>query len=251
MVTGGRQVVPPRLLAGELRGHRIGREVVDRRRVAVPGRVARQARDVREQLGVDLAVGVRERAQRQLVEHDVHDRRRGAGRRDRRADRLAGQEQAVDRRDDQEQEEDDQRRGGEHGEERAHARRARVQGGRSRPQGQCDRNGDPRARRARRPRAAARAPRRTEPPARASLPTRARGGSGPAPRRSRRRRAAARARSRARAPGGRRGAPARDEELGVAPEQVEQRLGECQRPQPAEMQRGKPETDRAAHARAG
>ena len=43
-------------------------------------------------------------------------------------------------------------------------------------------------------------------------------------------------------------AAARDEELRVAPEQVEQRLRERQRPQPAEMQRGAPEADRAAHA---
>ncbi len=43
-------------------------------------------------------------------------------------------------------------------------------------------------------------------------------------------------------------AAARDEELRVAPEQVEQRLRERERPQAAEVQRRPPEADRAAHA---
>ena len=47
-------------------------------------------------------------------------------------------------------------------------------------------------------------------------------------------------------------ASARHEELRVAPQQVEQRLGEGERPEPAEVQRRPPEADRprlAAHAR--
>ena len=44
------------------------------------------------------------------------------------------------------------------------------------------------------------------------------------------------------------GAVPRDEELRVAPEQIEERLGEGERPQPAEVQRGAPEADRRARS---
>jgi hypothetical protein len=121
VVPRGRQRVRPRLLAGELRGHRRRGEVVDGRRVAIPGGLPRQPGEVREQLGVDPPVRAGERGLGQLVQHDMHDRHRRARRSRDRAAGLAGEQQAAHRREDEEQEQHDRRRDGEHRHERTHA----------------------------------------------------------------------------------------------------------------------------------
>ena len=240
-------------LAGELRGHRVGGQVVDRRGVAVPGRLAREPGEVGEQLGVDPPVGPIERRQRQLVEHDVHDRRASTApgpRRSRR--RRAGTAGRARGR----------RRGTARGRraaratstvsERAHAVGARVQGGGARAQRQRDGHGEPPSRRAGRPPAAARARRRAARRTRASRAQPSAGRSLPeAPHERGAGRAAAPACSRTRAA---RMSPAvlprATKNSALSPEQLEERLGEGERPQPAEMQRGAREADGRSRPRA-
>ena len=62
-----------------------------RRGVAVPGRARDELRQVREELGLEAAVGPLERRHRQLVEDDVHDRCRGPAGPGNRADASRGQ----------------------------------------------------------------------------------------------------------------------------------------------------------------
>ena len=249
MVPRGRQRVRPRPFPGDLRGDRRRGGVIDRRGIAIPGGLPREPSEVREQLGVDAPVGVGERGLGQLVEHDVDDRHRGARRSCNSAPGRAGEQQAADGRDDEEQEQHDQRRGGEHRHERAHAGRARVQGGGAGADEERERHGeggspqDVSGRRQHEPRNDQRHQGQHDPPSElrpdpARAPDDARTDH-------RRKQDVAEGQHEDVA----RRAAARDEELGVAPEQVEQRLCERQRPQPAEMQRGAREADRAAHAR--
>ena len=108
--------------------------------------VAGEAREVGEQRGVDRAVPGVDRRLRQLVDDDLHDRRRGARRADRRAGGLAGEDELAHRGAEQE----------EHARRRAARARARS--------GTTARA--PRARTARRRPRRPRAPRRRRRPSR-------------------------------------------------------------------------------------
>ena len=238
MVADGRQLVLPRLLAGQLGRDCSRREIVDRGGVAVPGGRAREAREVGEQLRVDVAVGADERAQRQLVEHDVDDRHR---RLPRACDgrRLAREHQRADGRDDEEQEQHDDRGDREDGDKRAHTRDARVQRRAARADQQCD--GDRERRAAEQVADRWQHERRDQqgdehehrpPPVAAQRPH---------DQRAHQRWHERVAEREDQDVAGR--VPARDEELRVVLQQVEQRLSERQRPQAAEVHGGPPEAD--------
>ena len=249
MVARRRQRILLRQLTGQLRRYGSCREIVDCGRVAVPGRLARKARQVGEQLGVDFPARVRERALGQLVEHDLDDRHRRARRPRYARAVVAGQHEAPHRRADEEEEQHDQRRRRQHRHERAHCGRARVEQRGTRAEGQRDRNRGagaseyvPGRRQQQRPddqrdQYEHRRPpqRRLDPPERPDHPR--------AGQRRHERVSEGEQQDVARC------APVRDEELGIAPEQVEQRLRERERPQAAEMQRGQREADPPARAR--
>jgi hypothetical protein len=248
MVPRGRQLSRLRLLARELRGDRLGGEVVHGRRVAVPGGRAREPREVREQVLVDRPARTEKRRQRQLVEDDVDDRRRRAGCR-RRALSVAWEKQTAHRRDDEEEHEHDERRRREHRQERLHAARPRIQRRGTGAQRERDGHRGGRAvddvahRRQQQRRDDQRDEYEHRPPAGGGRdPPQPPDHRGPDQRRQQR----VAEREQQDVP---RRAAARDEELRVAAEEIEQRLRERERPQAAEVQRGALGTDRAAHIR--
>ena len=75
VVGGDRQQLLARELPVEDRGHGVGRVLLDRRRVAVPGGVRGEPREVRVAASVDTLVRPHQGVHGQLVEHDHHDRR--------------------------------------------------------------------------------------------------------------------------------------------------------------------------------
>ena len=230
MLARGGQRAGLRQLAGELRGHRLRREVVDGRRVPVPGGVAGEPGDVGEEPRLDPAVGVRQRALRQLVEDDVDDRG-GRARRPRHGTALAtGAHEVAHRGERQQQDQDDQGRGGEHGGERPQGVRARVQRRDAGAHRDRDRDGEARAaeRVAQRRQHERRRQRADEHELR--RPSRRGAGAAEGPDQP----GTGQGRHEGVAQGEHqdvaRRAPSRDEELGVAAEEVEQRLRERERP---------------------
>ena len=105
-----------RVVAGEHRRHGPGGVAGHAGGVAVPGRLVGQLGEVRVDAPVDLALGVEQGAERELVEQDHHQRRLPAGGRGHRrlAARVLGlhrQHQRGGRRHQQEDKGEDQRRG--------------------------------------------------------------------------------------------------------------------------------------------
>ncbi len=125
MVRVDRQLVLFGQLPGERRGNRVLGERVDGRRLAVEGRVVLELGEVREPLGIDVAVGAEESGRAQLVEHDEHD---GDVRIDRRGldRRLVDAEKRRDRRVEEEERREDERGRQEDREERPNGRQANV-----------------------------------------------------------------------------------------------------------------------------
>ena len=129
--------------AGQDRGHRLGRVLVDGGGVPEPRRVACKPGEVRVADAVDLAVLVHQGRDRQLIEHDEHDRRAGSHRRHAPRLRLALELELVQRRVDEEEGGEDERRGGEHGQEGSDALTRRVRRGEGDPGGSGEREREP------------------------------------------------------------------------------------------------------------
>ena len=121
-----RQLALLRQLPGEDRGHGVLGVWMHGRRAAVPRRVPRERREVREARCVHVLSPVHERDRRELVEDDQHDRcLRADG--DRRGVRVLREDELGHRRVEQEENEEDDRRCGKNREEALHGRHARVQ----------------------------------------------------------------------------------------------------------------------------
>ena len=110
---------------GDDGGHRVPGAGAHRRGVAEPVRVVGQRGEVREQLAIDPPVGVQQRRQGQLVEHDHHH---GGRRRPTSTARhgLLGLEEAGGGRRGQEEEQEAEGRQGREGEPQLHGREPRV-----------------------------------------------------------------------------------------------------------------------------
>ena len=236
VVGGDRQAVLARQPPVEDRRHGVGRVLVDRRGVAVPGGVARRA-------GRSSGRAARRRARRRPSASAPGTRRRSPARPGRVARTCAawtsadaGEDQVRDVRDQQEQRQEHDRRGAEHGQERAR----RPAGGRRRPRPPRRARARARGRARCRP---ARSPGARSPPTSTATQTRCsaqRGRLAGQPGQPLRRRAATSGAGERDQQGerddvaGRRAA--RGEELGVAPEQVEQRLRDGERPEHGDVQ---------------
>jgi hypothetical protein len=224
VVGGDRQVALARPLPGEQCRHRLGRAAGDGGGRAVPRRVLGERGERRIATGVDVVARVHERGGRQFVEDDHHHRRVGP-RLPRHRLRLLREHQVGDRRDDEEQHQEEQRRGREDREERPRGRGARVERRRPRADEHRERQRDDR---------------------RPEDGKDDRGHQDSHEDRLQRRVQVREQREQQRRhhrPHEReehdvqRGAPAGDEELRLAAQQVEQRLHEGERPEGAQVQR--------------
>ncbi len=128
MVLVDGQLAPLRVLRAQHRGHRDDRRRRVRRRVAEPGRAAREPREVGEAALVDHALLVEQRDDRELVEEDEHDRRVRLDGREAHV-HVGREDEPRHGRVEEEEPEEDERRGGEDGQERARRRHAREQEG--------------------------------------------------------------------------------------------------------------------------
>ena len=108
-----------RRIAGQDHRDGDGRGRRKRGRVAEPRRRPRESREVREALRIDVPVRLEQVVDRELVEEQVDDRRRGRDRRSARVDRLRKHE-LLDLRIEEKGDEEDQRRAGEDRQKRPH-----------------------------------------------------------------------------------------------------------------------------------
>ena len=190
----------------------------------------------REAAGVDPVARVHQRGGGQLVEDDHHDRRARARLARHRLRPALRQHELGDRRDEQEEDEEEQRRRRDDGDERADGRGARVERREAGAREQRDRHGDRRA--AEQVADRRQQDRRREQADEHELQGVAERGPDlprqPDEQREQRRRHERDDEREHDDVGGR--APARDEELRLVAEQVEQRLREGERPEGGEMQ---------------
>ena len=134
MVGEHRERVLDRETAREDRGHRVLRERMDGRRLAIERRRPRKAREVRVSLRVDSPATVEEGVRAELVEDEEDDRRarlhRGGGG----GERLLRRQELRHRRVEEEERGDDERRRREHREDGPDGRHEEVGGARSEPE---------------------------------------------------------------------------------------------------------------------
>ena len=125
MIRCDRQTLLPREATVHDGGQSVGRVLIDRSRVAIPGGVSSEPGEVWKAAGVEVPAGSHERSHRQLIEDHQHD---GSARRTGFGLNLGGvpEDQVRHVREQQEQRHEYHRRRAEHAEERARRARPRI-----------------------------------------------------------------------------------------------------------------------------
>ena len=240
------QLAGARVATGQQRRHPVQRALGDDALVREPGRAPLQGREVRIANGVDDFVPVEQRVHRELVEDD-HDHRRVRAHRRRRGGLGPGERQSRGVRVQQEEGDENQRHGREDGQEQPRCRQTEIEGRGAGPDCPRDRGQEP-ARRADGPDRLEREQadeagdqQRVECAAGAAWHDRlqAEKQRGRDEREKQREQDYVRARR-----------PARREELAVPAEQVEQRLGDSERPEDEKVEPRDPEPRRLEPHRA-